>query len=444
MASISTDANGNRTVQFVGTDRKRRSVRCGPVPLKVAETLRHRIEHLNALACLRQPMDADTAKWAAEIGDELAAKLAAVGLIPPRAGTLTLAGLTDRYLAEKEKDNKAGTKTNHRTITNDLTGHFGADLDIRNVTPAEADKFLAALKTRELAPATIARRLRRVRSIFAFAVKRGFLPSNPFAELRTPSTIPAERKAYVTAADARKLIEAANPCWRLIVALARFGGLRCPSEVLTLRWKDVDFAAKRITVRSPKTERIPGKEVRIMPMFGTLAPYIEEARDNGLPGETYVVGGAQGDGYRASSQGPNGWVNSNLRTTFAKLIDRAGLTPWPRLFHTLRASCETDLLERFPISAVTEWLGHSAAVALKHYARVPDELFQRAADGGAESGAVVVQNAVQSVPASNRHEMTKPTENLENKASRRLVSHPDGHCQDDQVTLRGFEPRSQP
>ncbi len=444
MASISTDANGNRTVQFVCADRKRRSVRCGPVSMKVAETLSHRIDHLSALVRLRQPMDADTAKWAAEIGDELAAKLAAVGLIPARAGSLTVAGLADRYLAEKEKDNKPGTKTNHRTITKDLGEHFGADLDIRNVTPARAGAFLDSLKARKLAPATIARRLRRVRSIFAFAVKRGFIPTNPFAELRTPSTIPAERKAYVPAADALRLIEAANPCWRLIVALSRFGGLRCPSEVLTLRWKDVDFEAKRITVRSPKTERIPGKEVRIMPLFGMLAPFIEEARENGIPDGTFVVGGAQGDGYRASAQGPNGWVNSNLRTTFEKLIERVGLTPWPRLFHTLRASCETDLLERFPISAVTEWLGHSAAVALKHYARVPEELFQRAAEGGAESGAVLVQNAVQSVSASSRQKTAKPTETLEIKASRRLVSHPDGHCQDDNLTLRGFEPRSQP
>jgi hypothetical protein len=50
----------------------------------------------------------------------------------------------------------------------------------------------------------------------------------------------------------------------------------------------------------------------------------------------------------------------------------------------------TDLLEQFPTGAVTEWLGHSAAVAAKHHARVPDHLYDRAAGGGAESGAMVV------------------------------------------------------
>jgi hypothetical protein len=81
-------------------------------------------------------------------------------------------------------------------------------------------------------------------------------------------------------------------------------------------------------------------------------------------------------------------VNCNLRTEFLWLLRRAGLKPWPRAFHTLRASCETDLMEEFPMSAVTESLGHSAAVALKLYARVPDHLFERAAVG-AEPGAAV-------------------------------------------------------
>ena len=31
MASLSTDANGNRTIQFIGRDKKRRSIRLGSV-----------------------------------------------------------------------------------------------------------------------------------------------------------------------------------------------------------------------------------------------------------------------------------------------------------------------------------------------------------------------------------------------------------------------------
>ena len=59
-----------------------------------------------------------------------------------------------------------------------------------------------------------------------------------------------------------------------------------------------------------------------------------------------------------------------------KIIKRGGLTPWPRLFHTLRASCETDLLAHLPMHAMAAWLRHSAAVALKHYTRIPEGLYQ--------------------------------------------------------------------
>ncbi len=35
--------------------------------------------------------------------------------------------------------------------------------------------------------------------------------------------------------------------------------------------------------------------------------------------------------------------NSNLRTQFTRILDRAGLKPWPKLFHNLRATRQTEL-----------------------------------------------------------------------------------------------------
>lgn len=54
------------------------------------------------------------------------------------------------------------------------------------------------------------------------------------------------------------------------------------------------------------------------------------------------------------------------------IVRRAGLTPWPQLFHNLRASCETELTQEFALPVVIAWLGHSAGVALKHYGQVTD------------------------------------------------------------------------
>ena len=136
--------------------------------------------------------------------------------------------------------------------------------------------------------------------------------------------------------------------WRTIIALSRFGGLRCPSEVLSVEWRHVDWERGRITVPSPKTDRYDGKESRAIPLFEDLRPFLEEAFELAVPGQSHVVGG----NHLAKANGPTGWKNCNLRTTFEKLVKRAGLEPWPRLFHNLRSSRETELLETFPVHVV--------------------------------------------------------------------------------------------
>ena len=94
-----------------------------------------------------------------------------------------------------------------------------------------------------------------------------------------------------------------------------------------------------------------------------------------------------------------------MRTQFERIIRRAGLEPWPRLFHNLRASRETELAERFPIHVVCAWLGNTPDIARKHYLQITDEHFQRALEPAASnspSNATVqracsaLQNPVQS------------------------------------------------
>jgi integrase len=40
--------------------------------------------------------------------------------------------------------------------------------------------------------------------------------------------------------------------WRLLFGLARYAGLRIPSESHRLTWADVDFERARLTVHSPR------------------------------------------------------------------------------------------------------------------------------------------------------------------------------------------------
>jgi len=75
---------------------------------------------------------------------------------------------------------------------------------------------------------------------------------------------------------------------------------------------------------------------------------------------------------------------SNLRTTFTKIIMRAGHEPWPRLFQNLRASCATDWVEKYPNHVVAKWLGHSPLIAATHYLQARERHFEDVVAGGGQ------------------------------------------------------------
>ncbi|MEM6260746.1 MAG: integrase, partial [Planctomycetota bacterium] len=66
-------------------------------------------------------------------------------------------------------------------------------------------------------------------------------------------------------------------------------------------------------------------------------------------------------------------------TQLKRILRKAGLEPWPKLFQNLRSSRETELAERFPLHVVTAWLGNSATVAQKHYLQVTEAHIAEAA-----------------------------------------------------------------
>src|SRR5215831_4638700 len=153
---------------------------------------------------------------------------------------------------------------------------------------------------------------------------------------------------------------------------------------------DVDWEQNRITVRSPKTEHIAGKESRAVPLFPELRPYLEAAFDAAEPGTVHVVTICRSG-------------EKNFRTRMERIIRRAGLTPWPKLFQNLRSTRETELAETFPMHVVTAWIGNSQPVALKHYLQVTDDHFERAISASAEA----VQNPVQQ-PAESPRNASQP------------------------------------
>ena len=75
MASIAREPNGRRRILFVAADGRRKTIRLGKVPQRAAEAIKTRVEALLASSMSGCPWDAETARWVADLQDDLAAKL---------------------------------------------------------------------------------------------------------------------------------------------------------------------------------------------------------------------------------------------------------------------------------------------------------------------------------------------------------------------------------
>ena len=313
----------------------------------------------------------------AKCPDSMVNKLRELGLVAaPSASIPTkLKEFIDLYV-DHRKDVKPATKETYDQGRTSLLAHFG-DVELKSVSRAAAQDFKITLertpakgKTTFMRPSTIKKRIDFARQVFEFAIDSRILAENPFEKVRAKKSEPADHTEVT-----REMYEAVyavcpDQHWRTILTLCRYGGMRCPSEVLSLRWQDVLWDQDRMIVTSPKTEHHPGKHRRVVPLYPEVRSELENSMEIAEEGAVYAVHEKFRRAAAKLVDGHENWKNSNLRTTFEKLVWRAGLQPWPLLFHSMRSSRATELLDHFPVHVVAAWQGDSVDTLLRHYAKV--------------------------------------------------------------------------
>jgi integrase len=431
MATIGKDHGGRRRILFVGVDGKRYTVRLGKCPQKTAEAVKVKIESLVAAALTAQSPDSETAVWVAGLDTIMTERLAAVGLIArqKKAVTedLTLAGFIDEYISARTSM-KPNTLKNYLQTRRILLEFFGADRRLSEVTAGDCDDWKAYQEGKGHASATIGRNIKRARQFFRGAVRKKLITENPMQDVKAAAQVNKSREYFVTRAETEKIIGACPDAeWRLIVALARYGGVRTPSETFALAWSDIDWERGRIRIPSPKTACHTGREFRMIPLFPELREHLADVFEEASPGATCVIAK-----HRSGS--------ANLRTTLERIMDRAGVSRWPRLFQNMRASRETELTQEHPLHVVTAWIGNSAPIAARHYLQVTDGDFDRANQRGTDSGTVAAQNAAQQAAARSRTVPQETTQAPDNQGLVLDVANPCDTVQTYLVPPRGVEP----
>ena len=186
MASISTDAAGNRRILFMAKDGSRKAIRLGSMAMKQVEGFKSKVETILASKFAAVPLDAVSACWLRDIADDLHAKLAAVGLVAPRrlaaAADIDLASWLAHYRGHRA-DVARGTSTNYGIVADRLLAFFPSDRRLRAFAEGDADRWLVWLKQKYAGP-TVSKSIKVARQFWAQAIRDKLATINPFSHLR--------------------------------------------------------------------------------------------------------------------------------------------------------------------------------------------------------------------------------------------------------------------
>jgi len=317
-------------------------------------------------------LDQRTEVWIKTASPELREKLARAKLIeiPP---SYTLKQVWDAFLKHKEAEQQAG-KLKEETIQqyeNAQKRFFETFAETAQLAELSQES-LADWKMDMLSmykEGTVASQLKHTKSVLNWAVGKKWIEKSPLAGIGRGSFVNRKNDRMVTMADYRRLLAACpNKDWRCIISLARIGGLRCPSEVLRLRWEDIHWSENKFYVRSPKTEHHEGKEGRWVPIFNELKPELEALfAESGH--QEHVI-----NRFRSAKQ--------NLWTPFCKIAKQAGLPDIPRPFDSMRMTRSNEVYKRWGAFKETQWIGHSAQVRADHYLMMTEEDYLDASESG--------------------------------------------------------------
>ncbi|MHC4715899.1 MAG: tyrosine-type recombinase/integrase [Planctomycetota bacterium] len=370
MATVNNRPRGHKWIQFKGLAGRRHTIRLGKASKTQARDFRHRVERLLAAKAMGQPADLETARWAGSLSTHLHARLAATGLVDRRFGS-TLADLVRDF--EGTFAGKPNSLGNLRIAAHALHRHFGPDRDVSTITAADAKTFRAWMATAggrqggPLAPSTVSRQTGRAKQILEHAVRRQWIHRNPFDAEKRANESNRARDFFVTPeVFGRILDQVADLEFRAILLLIRIGGARCPSEVTPLRWDAVNWDRNEVCIGSPKTEHHPGQDHRFVPLFPELRQALDQLWAAAAEGAELLF--------------PRHQVKSNaLKKKLAASCRRAGVQLWRKPFTNMRATRVSEINDHFPAMVAAAWLGHSPAVARRHYYQLAKEHAARAA-----------------------------------------------------------------
>ena len=189
------------------------------------------------------------------------------------------------YLGRGHFDNKVTALNHFAKMKSWLHGKTFAETKIGDFETAKMEQHIIHKRFMlEKSPTTASKKITILQSFCKWAVKQGYLKSNPLGAENIelpPSAKRSKRIVRLSREIVDKIIKHAEPGWQLKIKFAAQTGLRA-SEQWVLEWDDIDFKTNHVHVRrtrkKDKTIGDPKTEygIRRLPIGPDMARELKE------------------------------------------------------------------------------------------------------------------------------------------------------------------------
>jgi len=276
-----------------------------------------------------------------------------------------------RY-SEEEKGLEASTLRDYRNeAQGDLKAEFGGDTPIEAIDEDRIDAYRSKLLTEgKVSRRTAQKRLVMLRGIFKRAKKLKWIPADPTVDVE-PISVKVSGDFNVLTVEQVELVARAckDELFRVAIIVAAYTGLRT-GELRALRWRDIDFAASAILVRTNMPaggeEKAPKSDkVRSVPLMDDAAKALDglSRREHfTAPGDRVFAGATGG------MLGEDAFRDALYDAMEAAGIDRESFTAKKGFtFHDLRHTFGTLAIRVWPLSDVQAYMGHADVQTTMRY-----------------------------------------------------------------------------
>jgi integrase len=267
-----------------------------------------------------------------------------------------------------------GRRKSHRlTVASDLANHispFFAGKTLDRIRPEDIERYVAA-KRKTLAVKTIRNHVNTMHSVFELGLRKGWCEMNPVKLADRPTLKKTEtRIQFLDQAELEKLLDTSYPddafgrIEPTLYLTAAMTGLR-QGELLGLRWRDVDFDARKIRVVSPYVRGEFGDPKsagsgRSVPMAERAAVALRELRKRSFYAHDRDLVFCHPETGKPLDR-------SKLVRRFKQAIDRARVHRIT--FHELRHTFGTRMAAAgTPMRTLQHWMGHADSKTTQIYA----------------------------------------------------------------------------